>query len=230
MIYKSIANKLRIRIGTAEYATGSALPGENKLAEEFSVSRMTIRKAVDLLVSWGLVFRKNGSGTYISHKNVYPGTENLAGFFESMKTLNDKLTSQVLIFQIQPASDVIAMQLKINPGDDVYYSRRMRFVDGTPLMLEDSYMPVHLFRDLSVSHLEGSKFRYIEESCRVSISGNYECLTPILADGFIAPLLQVKENSPILCITSLTYSEHNEFVNYSIMYRNTSEYRIDHYL
>ena len=185
MIYKSIANQLRIRIGTAEYAIGSALPGEHKLAEEFCVSRMTIRKAVDLLVSWGLVFRKNGSGTYISHKNVYPGTENLAGFFESMKTLNDNLTSQVLIFQIQPATEAIAMQLKMPVGNNVYYSRRMRFVNGTPLMLEDSYMPVHLFRNLSVSHLEGSKFRYIEESCRVGISGNYECLTPVLADSYM---------------------------------------------
>ncbi|HGH5978706.1 TPA: GntR family transcriptional regulator [Kluyvera georgiana] len=229
MIYKSIANQLRIRIGTAEYAIGSALPGEHKLAEEFCVSRMTIRKAVDLLVNWGLVFRKNGSGTYISHKNVYPGTENLAGFFESMKTLNDNLTSQVLIFQIQPATEAIAMQLKIPTGHNVYYSRRMRFVNGTPLMLEDSYMPVHLFRNLSVSHQEGSKFRYIEESCHVGISGNYECLTPVLADSNIAELLQVKENSPILCITSLTCSKKNEFINYSIMYRNTSEYRIDHY-
>lgn len=230
MIYKSIANKLRIRIGTAEYAIGSALPGENRLAEEFAVSRTTIRKAVDLLVNWGLVFRKNGSGTYISHMNVYPGTENLAGFFESMKTFNEKLTSQVLIFQIQPATETIAMQLKINTGDNVYYSRRMRFIDNTPLMLEDSYMPIHLFRDLSVSHLEGSKFKYIEESCRVAISGNYECLTPILADGYISALLHVKENSPILCITSLTYSVHDEFINYSVMYRNTSEYRIDRYL
>lgn len=230
MIYKSIANKLRIRIGTAEYAVGSALPGENKLAQEFAVSRMTIRKAIDLLISWGLVFRKNGSGTYISHKNVYPGTTNLAGFFEAMKSFSDKLTSQVLIFQIQPATETVAMQLQINSGENVYYSRRMRFVNGTPLMLEDSYMPIHFFRDLSISHLEGSKFKYIEDLCQVKISGNYECLTPVLADSHIAALLQVKENSPILCITSLTYSQQNEFINYSIMYRNTSEYRMDHFL
>lgn len=230
MIYKSIANKLRIRIGTAEYAIGSALPGENKLAEEFSVSRMTIRKAVDLLVNWGLVFRKNGSGTFISHMNVYPGTENLAGFFESMKTLNDKLSSQVLIFQIQPASETVAMQLKITTESSVYFSRRVRFIDNIPMMLEDSYMPTHLFRNLSISHLEGSKFKYIEEHCRVKINGNYECLTPVLADSDISALLHVKENSPILCITSLTYSAQQEFINYSIMYRNTSEYRIDRYL
>lgn len=228
MIYKSLANTLRIRIGTAEYEVGSALPGEHKLAKEFGVSRMTVRKSIDQLVNWGLVFRKNGSGTYIIHNNVYPGTRNLAGFFNAMKSFRDNITSQVLVFQIQPASDAIASQLEMPPGEKVFYSRRMRSVNGTPLMLEDSYMPVRLFRNLTLSHLEGSKFNYIEKECHIEISGNYECLTPILVDKAVAQLLNVKENTPILCITSLTYSKQNEFINYSIMYRNTSEYRIDH--
>lgn len=230
MIYKSIANTLRVRIGTAEYPVGSALPGENKLAKEFAVSRTTVRHAVDQLVNWGLVFRKNGSGTYIIHKNVYPGTKNLAGFFEAMKTFSEHISSQVLIFQVQPAVEAIASQLDITVGEHVYYSRRMRSVNGTPLMLEDSYMPVRLFRNLSVSHLEGSKFDYIENVCQIKIRENYECLTPVLVDQNMARLLKVKENTPILCITSLTYSQNNEFINYSIMYRNTSEYRVDHHL
>ncbi|STV18822.1 HTH-type transcriptional regulator YidP [Klebsiella pneumoniae subsp. ozaenae] len=62
----------------------------------------------------------------------------------------------------------------------------MRYVDGKPLMLEDSYMPVKLFRNLSLSHLEGSKFDYIEKECGIIISGNYETLTPVLADKQLA--------------------------------------------
>lgn len=229
MIYKAIANTLRIRIGTAEYAVGSALPGEHRLAEEFGVSRMTVRKAIDLLVSWGLVFRKNGSGTFIMHKNVYPGTKNLPGFFKALKNFHGKITSQVLIFQIQSASDAVSAQLQLSDDEKVYYSRRIRSVNNTPLMIEDSYMPVRLFRSLAISHLEGSKFKYIEKEAKIQIGGNYECLTPILAENPIAVLLEVKEKTPILCINSLTYSRQNEFINYSIMYRNTSEYREDHY-
>jgi len=45
-------------------------------------------------------------------------------------------------------------------------------------MLEDSYMPVKLFRNLSLQHLEGSKFEYIEQECVILIGGNYESLTP----------------------------------------------------
>ncbi len=62
MIYKSIADRLRLRLNSADFAIGSPLPGEKKLAEEFGVARMTIRKAIDLLVDWGLVVRRHGSG------------------------------------------------------------------------------------------------------------------------------------------------------------------------
>ncbi|CBG90748.1 GntR family transcriptional regulator [Citrobacter rodentium] len=230
MIYKNIANTLRVRIGTAEYEVGSALPGENRLASEFGVSRMTVRKAIDLLVGWGLVFRKNGSGTYIIHKNVYAGTDSIPGFFDAMKVFHGKITSDVLAFKIQPATEVIAAQLHLANNEQVYYSRRLRFVNSTPLMLEDSYMPVRFFKNLTVTHLEGSKFKYIEKECHISIGGTYECLTPVLVESGIASLLNIKESTPILCITSLTYSRENEFINYSIMYRNTSEYREDRYL
>lgn len=78
MIYKSIADRLRLRLNSADFAIGSPLPRE-KLAEEFGVARMTIRKAIDLLVDWGLVVRRHGSGTYVARKDVHHETSNLTG-------------------------------------------------------------------------------------------------------------------------------------------------------
>uniref|UniRef100_UPI0022401418 GntR family transcriptional regulator n=1 Tax=Klebsiella pneumoniae TaxID=573 RepID=UPI0022401418 len=77
MIYKSIADRLRLRLNSADFAICSPLPGEKKLAEEFGVARMTIRKAIDLLVDWGLVVRRHGSGTYVARKDVHHETSNL---------------------------------------------------------------------------------------------------------------------------------------------------------
>ena len=71
MIYKSIADRLRLRLNSSDYNVGSPLPGEKALALEFGVARMTIRKALDLLVSWGLVERRHGSGTFVSRKDVH---------------------------------------------------------------------------------------------------------------------------------------------------------------
>jgi GntR family glv operon transcriptional regulator len=65
------------------------------------------------------------------------------------------VVSQVLAFEVMPAPPAIASLLRIKIDERIYFSRRVRYVDGKPLMLEDSYMPVKLFRNLSLSHLEG---------------------------------------------------------------------------
>ncbi|HBU5855616.1 GntR family transcriptional regulator [Klebsiella pneumoniae] len=212
MIYKSIADRLRLRLNSADFAIGSPLPGEKKLAEEFGVARMTIRKAIDLLVDWGLVVRRHGSGTYVARKDVHHETSNLTGLAEVLRKQGKEVVSQVLAFEVMPAPPAIASLLRIKIDERIYFSRRVRYVDGKPLMLEDSYMPVKLFRNLSLSHLEGSKFDYIEKECGIIISGNYETLTPLLR------------------ITSLSYSDSGEFLNYSVMFRNASEYQVDYHL
>lgn len=229
MIYKSIADRLRLRLNSADFAIGSPLPGEKKLAEEFGVARMTIRKAIDLLVDWGLVVRRHGSGTYVARKDVHHETSNLTGLAEVLRK-QVKVVSQVLAFEVMPAPPAIASLLRIKIDERIYFSRRVRYVDGKPLMLEDSYMPVKLFRNLSLSHLEGSKFDYIEKECGIIISGNYETLTPVLADKQLARSMNVPEQTPLLRITSLSYSDSGEFLNYSVMFRNASEYQVDYHL
>lgn len=202
MIYKSIADRLRLRLNSADFAIGSPLPGEKKLAEEFGVARMTIRKAIDLLVDWGLVVRRHGSGTYVARKDVHHETSNLTGLAEVLRKQGKEVVSQVLAFEVMPAPPAIASLLRIKIDERIYFSRRVRYVDGKPLMLEDSYMPVKLFRNLSLSHLEGSKFDYIEKECGIIISGNYETLTPVLADKQLARSMNVPEQTPLLRITS----------------------------
>ncbi|MEB4677056.1 GntR family transcriptional regulator [Enterobacteriaceae bacterium G50] len=230
MIYKSIADKLRLRLNSSDYSVGSPLPAEKILAKEFGVARMTIRKAVDMLIAWGLVVRRHGSGTYVARKDVHHETTNLEGLAEVLRQQGKEVVSKVLVFEVMPAPPAIASQLRIQINERIYFSRRVRYVDGKPLMLEDSYMPVKLFRTLSLGHLEGSKFDYIEKECGITISGNYESLTPVLADRQLAQSMNVPEQTPLLRITSLSYSDSGEFLNYSVMFRNASEYQVDYHL
>ncbi|WP_323667014.1 GntR family transcriptional regulator [Pectobacterium punjabense] len=229
MIYKTLADRLRIRINSENYVIGDALPSEKKLATEFSVSRMTIRKSVGLLIDWGLVKRVHGSGTYIVQRDLQHGTYGLKGFSELMKELGRSMASKVLEFQLMIVPPAIASLLRMSVGERIYYSRRVRFVEGKPLLLEDSYMPYRLFGNLSVSHLEGSKFSYIEDNCKIKIEGHYESFSPIIADSGVAKLLQVTEGSPLLRLTSLSYSDTGDYLDYSVIIRNTNEYREEYH-
>ena len=230
MIYKSIADRLRLRLNSIDFAIGSPLPGEKKLASEFGVARMTIRKAVDLLVDDGLVVRRHGSGTYVARKDIHHETSSLTGLAEVLRKQGKEVVSRVIAFELMPAPPAIASILRIKIDERIFFSQRIRYVDDKPLMLEDRYMPLKLFRNLSLSHLEGSKFDYIEKECGIIISGNYETLTPVLADTQLAGLMNVPEETPLLRITSLSYSDNGEFLNYSVMFRNASEYQVDYHL
>lgn len=63
--YEMIANKIRQRIQDGVYLADSLIPDQVSLAKEFKVSRMTVKKAMDVLAFEGLIFRKRGSGTYV---------------------------------------------------------------------------------------------------------------------------------------------------------------------
>ncbi|CAO96445.1 GntR family transcriptional regulator [Erwinia tasmaniensis] len=230
MIYKSVADRLRLRLNSADCAIGSPLPAEKRLAEEYEVSRMTIRKAMDLLIARGLVVRRHGSGNYVAQKDIHHETRHLTGFSEIMLNQGKTVVSEVLEFKLMLAPPAIASKLRIRLDERIWYSRRVRYVDAKPLMVEDSYMPLKLFRNLSLSHLEGSKFAYIENECRITVSGNYESLTPVLADRNMALLLNIAEHTPILCITALSYCDSGDYVNYSVMFRNAREYQVDYHL
>lgn len=99
MIYKSIADRLRLRLNSSDFEVGSPLPGEKKLAEEFGVARMTIRKAIDLLVTWGLVVRRHGSGTYVARKDLHHETSNLTGLAEVLRKQGKEVVSRVLVLR-----------------------------------------------------------------------------------------------------------------------------------
>lgn len=98
------------------------------------------------------------------------------------------------------------------------------------MVVEDSYIPVRLFRNLSISHLEYSKFNFIEKECGMVIDGYTEGLTPVLSDKTIYFLLHVPENTTLLRITSVFYDTMGNYLNFSIMYCNTNKYQVEYKL
>ncbi|MGQ7746249.1 GntR family transcriptional regulator, partial [Pectobacterium brasiliense] len=108
MIYKFIAEQIRSRINSAEFRVGEVLPAEKCLAKEFSVSRMTVRKALELLVAEGLLDRRHGSGTYILQKDVQHESHALNSFAEHMRLIGRTTTNDVVDFRIIPAPPAIA--------------------------------------------------------------------------------------------------------------------------
>lgn len=169
MIYKSIAERLKNRINSDEFEVGDALPSEKALASELQVSVMTIRKALTLLEREKLIVKRHGSGSYVARKSNYHGGE-LDGFNYQMHIVGEtNYRNKVIEFTMLDAPLAIAQQLKIEPGEKVYYVRRIRMIDDVPILIENSYIPVAIFPWLSIGNLERSKFNYFKKECNITI-------------------------------------------------------------
>ena len=224
MLYKNIAKKLRFRINSDEFAIGDVLPTERQLMEEYQASRVSIRKAIDELVAIDLIEKKQGSGTYIKQKEVVHLMDQLRSGLESSQEIGQTITSDVLEFAIVYPDDEIANRLKMKTTDRVYYTKRLRKVNDRPQIIEESFMPVNLFPELTIRTLERSKFEYIEKNLGLIIEGSYQEFSPVIPDKEEERLLNLQGREPVLQITSLSNFQDGTIFDYSIMKFKASEY------
>jgi GntR family transcriptional regulator len=128
---------------THELAVGDAIPSERLLCERFGVSRMTVRQAVDALVVDGLLQREQGRGTFVAPTKVDLEVR-LASFGEEMRRRGMEPSSKVLAAEEVAASPDIADALELLPGEQVFYLHRVRYADGEPMAIEQTWVPSRL--------------------------------------------------------------------------------------
>src|SRR5437763_3760538 len=131
--YREVADALQQRIAVGDLTSHDRLASEREIAEVFGLSRMTARQAVELLVRRGVVYRRPGSGTYVSPPRVVHSLERLAGFSEQMRRQGVHTTGRVLEMRCTESPDDDARQaLGLADGDRAWMVRRMRYGDGEP--------------------------------------------------------------------------------------------------
>jgi GntR family transcriptional regulator len=139
-LYQQLQRALRMAISNKVLAPDDALPPERDLAEEFQVSRITVRKALDGLVSEGLLTRRQGAGTFIAAR-VEKSFSKLSSFSEDMLS-RGRTPHSVWLSRSQGAvTPEESMTLGLSPGTPVYRFHRIRFADGAPMALEYSTVP-----------------------------------------------------------------------------------------
>ena len=101
--YEMIANKIRQRIQEKLYPVDSLIPDQISLAKEFGVSRMTVKKAMDVLALEGLIFRKRGSGTFVKKTALKNGLNANAMEYEGLtkQLVGHEVKGEIISFSIQ---------------------------------------------------------------------------------------------------------------------------------
>ncbi|WP_345263019.1 GntR family transcriptional regulator [Nocardioides nanhaiensis] len=127
-----------VRSLVAGQAPGSPAPSERELVHRFGVARMTVRQALDTLVSEGLLERIPGRGTFVARPPRVTST--ITGYSEEMARRGLLSESQTLLARREQAGPGVARALNLTEGDAVIHWRRLRRGDGQPICLEDAYL------------------------------------------------------------------------------------------
>lgn len=134
-LYQQLQRALREAIEKRVLAPDDALPAERQIAAELSVSRITVRKAIDGLVEEGLLVRRQGSGNFVAAR-IEKNFAKLTSFSEDMRARGRTPKSVWLKRSEGQVTPEEALTLRLSPGAPVYRFHRLRYADDAPMCLE----------------------------------------------------------------------------------------------
>src|SRR5215813_8212229 len=140
LLYTRVETVLASDITHGDLRVGDQLPTEDNLIARFGVSRITVRRAIQNLVSRGLVEIRRGKGTFVAAPKPTQELTELSGFVEDMHALGRKPTARVLGKEIVTADTTVASQLALTKGERVVRIRRVRMADGIPLSFDETFL------------------------------------------------------------------------------------------
>lgn len=224
-MYRQIADALREKISAGELKPGDALPTESSLQEAFNVSRVTVRQALKLLTEEQIVESIQGSGTYVKEERVNYDIYQLTGFYEKLADRNVDTHSEVSIFEVLKADAKLAEKLNLSHDDKVWHVKRVRFIKQKPVNLEETWMPLALFPDLTWEVMENSKYHYVEQIKKLVIDRSEQELVPIMPSEEAIAALSLDPAKPILEKVSRGLLKDGRVFEYSRNVFNTDDYK-----
>ena len=205
--YREVADRLQERIQGGELDPGSRVPSERAIAEEFGLSRMTARQAVELLVRRGVVYRRPGSGTFVAPSRIEHTLQRLAGFSQQMREQGIDPSGRVLGAALHvPADDAVIEALRLATGERTWLVRRLRFGNGEPLVVETFEVPEAVCPDLGRHDLvHGSLYELMRSGYGVDPVSAHETIEPTACEPDDARHLMTRAGSPAILVTRTTY-------------------------
>jgi GntR family transcriptional regulator len=193
---------LRDRIHNGALPAGSRLPGEPAMAVQFGVSRLLVRRALDLLVAEKLVDRRLGSGSYVREPSVAPPmTVDLADVWSHLFEMGRRTEVKLIGLSFDPPSTRLREVLKLKLGEAVQRAVRVRSTHGEPFSHLVSFVPESLGRSFTEVDLATTPLLRLFERSGVIPATATQTVGAALAGPEIAERLRVDVGAPLLTLS-----------------------------
>lgn len=227
-LYYQLKDIILEMIDNMELQAGDPIPPERELCEIHGISRMTARKAVDVLVNEGVVYREQGRGSFVAEPKINQPITKLVGFTENQSSQGKRVETRLLDFEIRPATKIYSQRLHIPEGSLIIKARRLRTVDGEPMSIENIYVPKSLFPDLTGDMLDNKSFyTLVEKHYGFTLAYAKQTIEPLIINDYDSELLNQEEKALGLLFRRTTFVTSGKIIEYTKTVYRSDRYRYE---
>ena len=209
-LFQQLADKLRSAIDRGEYLPGSRLPTEKELCEQYSVSRVTVRKALDELSRDEFLVRKPGKGTFVAEKKIQRKLEGVLSFTEMCRMMGYQPGAKTVKIALEQPTEKERAQLGLKKEEQMLVVERLRLADGRPMLLETSKFSERFFFLFNADLNNASLFDEVRKQTGIVFTKSEKILEIVFANHQEAKYLDISKGYPLLSIKSVVEDESGE--------------------
>ncbi len=224
-LHHQLAINLQDEIHSGQFKQGDFFATEKSLMEQFRVSSTTVRRALQVLVQKGYLYRKAGKGTFIRRLQIEETLGPLWSFYEEMEILGLKPTSDLLAIQVQKANRFIAQKLQLTESEPIYWIKKLLRANDEPIAILDSYWLFDIGKGLAQRNLNSTNlFSIVENELGINLGEAEATIEAGAASPEEAQILGILEENPILIMQRIVYA-----IDGRPIYFSRFAYRADRY-
>ncbi|WP_329372663.1 GntR family transcriptional regulator [Streptomyces sp. NBC_00669] len=224
-LYFQFAQQLQGLIESGELPPGTRLSNEIAMADEFGLSRPTMRQAMQHLVDKGLLARKRGVGTQVVANRIRRNVE-FSSLYEDLERDKRRPRTEVLSIETVPAGAAVAAALRVAEGAPVVAVQRLRFADDQPIALMENDLPAGLI-DLTEDALAEAGLYMLLRRSGVGLSSAVQAIGARRATAAEAKLLEETRGATLLTMTRTAFDSSGTPVEYGSHVYRASRYSFE---
>lgn len=220
-VYKQIIEDLKAKIFAGQFVN-MRLPDERSLSETYQVSRSSVKRALTKMEHEGIIFKKQGSGTfinplYIKNESIFNYEGSNLGVTDNFHMHGIKPKTKVLSFEVIPPTEELQRDLFLEPHDFVYKIIRLRLFEDEPFMIETGYIPIKIVQNLNQTIIEGSIFNYLEDAHNLAVTKSFLSIYAEPSNPNDRELLLLQENEPVGIMEGIFFLDNGTPFEFSHM-------------
>lgn len=206
-LYQQIESDIKTAIQNGHYKPNEKIPTEPELSAEYSVSRITVRRAIEELCKEGYLIKMQGRGTFVSSPRInrkFTSSKTIESFTELCKEMGMTAGAKLINRQIVPIRQDEKDFFKLDDDDFLVYVQRVRTADYQPIFIENLFLPYKEYKNLLTISLENvSIFETIREiSGKIPTGNKRRTLEITKANSEQANLLAIAVAEPLFYLNS----------------------------